>query len=72
MINQEKPDKNFSIGRLLFRIVLGSIPGTIEYPLRLRNNINLPSFNDIESIFTVIHNLIYSDIKNAFYNIGVE
>ena len=33
------------------------------------NHVNLPSFNDVESIFKVIHNFIGNNLKNAFYNI---
>ena len=41
------------------------IPGTVLRPSTSGNNINLPSFNDIEGIFEVIHNFIDNNLKKC-------
>ena len=45
------------------------IPGAALWSSTSGNYVNLPSFNDVESIFKVIHNFIGNNLKNAFYNI---
>ena len=44
------------------------IPGAALWSSTSGNHVNLPSFNDVESIFKVIHNF-GNNLKNAFYNI---